>query len=43
MINFMESNDNEKFNIGNILLWEDNYLIVGTPFNYLDIIDYKNK
>ena len=40
---YMESNDIEKFNIGNILLWDEQYLIVGTPFNYLDIIDFKNK
>ena len=43
MIKFMESEDIEKFNIGNILLWDDQYLIVGTPFNYSDIIDFKNK
>ena len=43
MIKFMNSKNNEKFNIGNILLWEKNYSIVGTPFNYLDILDYKNK
>ena len=42
MMKFMESNDNEKFNIGNILLW-DEYLIVGTPFNYLDILDIEKK
>ena len=42
MIRFMESNDNEKYNIGNILLWGD-YLIVGTPFNYLDIIDMEKR
>ena len=40
---FKEENDNDKYNIGNILLWEKGYLIVGTPYNYLDIIDYKNK
>ena len=43
MMLFMSSKDNEKFNIGNILFWEGGYLIVGTPFNYLDILDYKNK
>ena len=43
MIKFLNSKNNEKFNIGNILLWEKNYIIVGTPFNYLDILDYKNK
>ena len=41
MQKFFESDDNEKFNIGNILFWEDEYIIVGTPFNYLDIINYK--
>jgi len=41
MQKFLESDDNEKFNIGNILFWEEKYIIVGTPFNYLDIIDYK--
>ena len=40
---FFESKDDEKFNLGNILFWEENYIIVGTPFDYLDIIDYKNK
>ena len=40
---FMKGEDNDKFNIGNILLWEKGYIIIGTPFNYLDIIDYKNK
>lgn len=42
MIQFYESNNEEKFNLGNILLWEDDYIIIGTPFDYLDIIDYKN-
>ena len=32
----------EKFNLGNVLFWEDGYIIVCTPFNYLDIIDYQN-
>ena len=39
----MDSDDNEKFIIGNILLWENKYIILGTPFNYLDILDIKNK
>ena len=43
MKKFYESNDNEKFNIGNILFWEEGYLIIGTPFNYLDIIDFTNQ
>ena len=43
MIEFMSSKDNDKFNIGNILLWEKDYIIVGTPFNYLDILDITNK
>ena len=40
---FFESSEIDKFNIGNILLWDNEYLIIGTPFNYLDILDYKNK
>ena len=43
MIEFMKSENNEKFNIGNILLWDNDYIIVGTPFNYLDILDCKNQ
>lgn len=43
MIKLYESNENDKFNIGNILLWEEGYLIIGTPFNYLDIIDFKKE
>ena len=42
MKKFYESNDNEKFNIGNILFWEEGYLIIGTPFNCLDIMDFTN-
>ena len=42
MIEFMKSENNEKFNIGNILFWENGYIIVGTPFNYLDILDFTN-
>ena len=34
MMKFMESDNIEKYNIGNILLWDDKYIIVGTPFNY---------
>ena len=41
MAKFFESDDNEKFNIGNILFWENVYVIVGTPFNYLDIINFE--
>ena len=41
MIKFMESENDEKFNIGNILLWDFDYIIIGTPFNYLDIFDFK--
>ena len=41
MIKFYESNNEDKFNLGNILLWEDEYIIIGTPFDYMDIIDYK--
>ena len=41
MMKFMESDNIEKYNIGNILLWDDKYIIVGTPFNYLDIIDFQ--
>ena len=39
--NSNENNIIEKFNIGNILFWEKTYIIVGTPFNYLDVIDFK--
>ena len=31
----------EKYNIGNVLLWEKDYFIIGTPFSYLHIFDYK--
>ena len=41
MQKFLESDNNEKYNLGNILLWEDGYIIVGTPFNFLDIISIK--
>ena len=40
MRKFYESNDDDKFNIGNILFWGKGYIIVGTPFSYLDIIDF---
>ena len=33
----------DKYNIGNILYWEKNYLIVGTPFNFFHVIDYEKK
>jgi hypothetical protein len=33
----------EIHNIGNILYWDNKYIIVGTPFGYLDILDYKKK
>ena len=39
MIKFFESSDVDKYNIGNILNWEEDYIIVGTPFDYLDVID----
>ena len=42
-INFFNSDNVDKFNIGNILFWDGQYIIIGTPFNYLDIIDYKNQ
>ena len=32
-----------KYNLGNILLWENKYIIVGTPLDYLDILDYQSK
>ena len=32
-----------KFKLGKILYWEKNYIMVTTPFNYLDIIDYHLK
>ena len=34
-------NNDEKYNIGHILFWEEDYLIIGTPFNFLHILDYK--
>ena len=40
---FMTTNKNEKYNIGNILFWLDGYIMVCTPFNYIDIIDYKKE
>ena len=43
IIKKMNSGDIEKFNIGNILFWDNNYLIVGTPFDYLHIFDFRNK
>ena len=42
-INFFNSDNVDKFNIGNILFWDGQYIIIGTPYNYLDIIDYKNQ
>ena len=39
MIKFFSSDDIEKHNIGNILCWGGGYLIIGTPFDYIDIID----
>ena len=43
MIKFFQSDNIEKYNIGNLLFWDCNYIIVGTPFAYLDIIDFDNK
>ena len=41
-IRYLENIHNyEKYNIGNILLWKEDYLIIGTPFNYIHILDYK--
>ena len=40
---FITSDDYEKFNLGKILYWEDGYILVCTPFNYIDIVDYKYK
>ena len=40
---FITSDDYEKFNIGKILYWEDGYILVCTPFNYIDVVDYKYK
>ena len=36
---FIESNE-EQYNIGNILFWETNYILVGTPFG-LDVLDFR--
>ena len=42
-IKILEKKDNhEKYYIGNVLLWEKEYLILGTPFSRLDIIDYRD-
>ena len=37
----IENNDEEKFNLGNILFWEKDYLIISTPFDFLHIINYQ--
>ena len=39
----LENNLIEQYNIGNILFWEGKYIIVGTPFDYLDILDCQDK
>ena len=39
--NFLETS-NEKYNIGNILYWENNYIMIGIPFG-LDVIDLKEE
>ena len=41
MKKFIKSDDYAKFNIGKILYWEEGYILVCTPFNYIDVIDYK--
>ena len=41
IIESLNSNNIEKYNIGNILYWGGEYIIVGTPFDYLDILDFK--
>ena len=43
MKKFYQSNNEEKYNLGNILLWENGFILVGTPFHYLDVIDCENK
>jgi hypothetical protein len=35
-----EKYNKEKYYIGNILFWDESYLIFGTPFDFLLIIDY---
>ena len=40
---FIRTDDYEKFNLGKILFWEEGYILVCTPFNYIDIVDYKYK
>ena len=43
IIESLNLNETEKYNIGNILFWGGKYIIVGTPFDYLDILDYTQK
>ena len=41
ILEILGAEDNhDKYNIGDILFWGEGYLIIGTPFNYLDIIDF---
>ena len=39
----LDSGKIKKFEIGNILLWDNIYIIIGTPFDYLHIIDYRKE
>ena len=43
MRKFYQSNNVDKFNIGNLLLWENDFVLFGTPFNDIDIIDLNKK
>ena len=38
---FYQSNNEDKFNLGNLLLWENDFILFATPFGYIDIIDTK--
>ena len=38
---FFQSKNIEKYNIGDLSVWDNGYIIVGTPFARLDIIDYQ--
>ena len=36
-----QSNNEDKFNLGNLLSWENDFILFATPFGYIDIIDTK--
>ena len=45
MKKFYQSNNEEKYNLGSIQLWENDFILFVTPFGYIDFIDIikKNK